>query len=256
MKTNNYLLTVILLIILSFIFILNGCKKDNDGNNNIVDERLSPVYSYQLLSTSSDFLSQANAEGANGYIWKFSYMFSGTINNIFTKDKTETDIFTYKLLDATNNSSDFLIQANSEGANGYIWKGNYIFSGTTKSIYIKNAAESNTFTYKLLDATSSSSDFLAQVNSEGANGYIWKGNYIFSGTTKSIYIKNAAESNTFTYKLLDAASSSTDFLAQANSEGDQEYLYKNTYYFNKSFNLYCKSILKLNLITEHCFVSL
>ncbi len=227
------------------IYVKDGTK----GNN----------FSYLLLSTTSttsDFLTQANTQGLNGYIWKGSYSFSGVAYNLYIKDSSKNNNFSYQLLSTSSSSTDFLTQANTHGSTGYIWKGSYSFLGVAYNLYIKDSSKNNNFSYQLLSTSSSSTDFLTQANTHGSNGYIWKGSYSFLGVAYNLYIKDSSISDSYSYHVLTSQSSSSDFLTQANTEGADSYLYMNTYYFSKMQNVFFNSKNGIELLFSHLYSGL
>lgn len=152
------------------------------------------------------------------------------------------DNFTYQALPfITSSTSDFIVQANSEGANGYKFFGGYLF-GTECELYVKVSSPAATFSYQALPFISSStSDFIAQANAEGANGYKFFGGYLF-GTECELYVKDSSQAVTYTYQALPfIASSTSDFIAQANAEGVNGYMFYGGYLFGTQCELYVKT---------------
>ena len=102
------------------------------------DSTSTAVYAYtaQPLNTSSEaFLTQANAQGALGYRFYSAYFFTGQSSSIYVKDTTQSAQFVFSDQDAVNHASDYVVQANTQGANGLRVVGELQFGSTPQVFY-------------------------------------------------------------------------------------------------------------------------
>src|SRR5208283_2090728 len=116
---------------------------------------------------------------ANGYKFVGGYLF-GTECELYVKDSSQAVTYSYQALPfITSSTSDFITQANAEGANGYIFYGGYLF-GTECELYVKASSPVAAYSYQALPfITSSTSAFISQANAEGANAYEFMSGYMF-----------------------------------------------------------------------------
>ncbi|MDR0480496.1 MAG: hypothetical protein LBG66_01265 [Gallionellaceae bacterium] len=165
-------------------------------------------YTYAIDTTPTsmdDFITQANEHGKSGYRYFYTpvfplppSIFSSSLNgdnqNLYVKDTSSNATYTYDALTPTASLTDFIAQANSEGAKGYRYRGVIsmgIGSENTKAIYMKDESQSATFTYesdteKPLDNSnyySSVNVFVGALNNFGARGYAFYGYWTFISIT-------------------------------------------------------------------------
>jgi len=91
--------------------------------------------------------------------------------------------------------------------------------------------------YRTLRPGTSETGILAQINSEGAQGYWYAGDYCFGSACSdrvALYVRNEGRSANYTSKSLTSPSSSQSFLSQANSEGGRGYQFRGEYCFNST----------------------
>ena len=206
------------------------------GSMIFVNDGLAPSYTYDLTgpdpSDAPSLLSQANAEGAKGYRYAGRLLASTvptyTYYSFYRKDAGSSATYTYVLDPETSSSADWLTQANGRGQSGYYWLA-WFYGYGYGNLYVKNNASQATYGYDTPAAPTALSDLLAQLNSEGANGYRAIGSSgIYLGTgTAWLYVKDLTQTATFTYlSATPQATSAADlFLSQANSNGAQGYAY-------------------------------
>ncbi|NJS37337.1 MAG: hypothetical protein HC765_14565 [Brachymonas sp.] len=187
---------------------------------------------WEVQDYTADFnstLTQLNAQGARGYLYVSGLaLVSGSTTtpprNVYVKDSNNT--FTYEILPNQSARADFLAQMNAQGARGFDFYG----PTTVGTIYVKSSGSSATYNHQLLDYVATTSNFLTQVNAQGASGYFFSGNYIFSpvggAEYVTIYTKASDSNSTFAYRLEPYQDSSTStFVAQANTQGQQGYAF-------------------------------
>jgi hypothetical protein len=155
----------------------------------------SATYTYieDSASTSiNDFLTQANGHGQSGYWFISSVGEGGTVIDLYMKNNESSATYTYDALTPSSNQTDFITQANSEGAKGYRAKGEMIFGSDDRSIYIKAHSQSSTFTYQADATQTTSTAYINASNNWGAQGYAYFGDLgwtVPNYTQASIYFK-------------------------------------------------------------------
>lgn len=165
---------------------------------------LSP-YSYELLpsqTTSANFLTQANAQGARGFFFLGEFAIGGSTVAIYGKDSSSAR-YSYALQAPTGQAAPdvFIAQANAQGQQGYRFIGEYVFSGNPgtdafKNIYVKDTTQAATFSYQALAETTTGPALLTQANDQGLQGYFYGGATIFfpngygnPGVTRNVYAR-------------------------------------------------------------------
>jgi hypothetical protein len=188
------------------------------------------TFSYEALTpagTADDFIAQANAEGAKGYRYLTDLAFGDDNTNyaIYGKADSESAVFSYEALPPAGTAVDFVTQANAEGAKGFRYVSDAIFSddGDVSSIYLKDSSQAATFSYEVLGAKDAPDDFVAQANTEGAKGFRYMTDSYLGGEIEpqSIYIKDNSRNSAFAYQLLDPTGTAVDLMTQANAEGEK-----------------------------------
>jgi len=159
-------------------------------------------YSYELLprqTTSSAFLSQANAQGVRGYVWLDNFVIGGTTVSMYGKDGSNAR-YTYAVQSppSADTLEAFVSQANQQGQQGYRFRGAYEFTGNPsaeayKYLYVKDAAQAATFDYKVVTTSSGGDALVNQANAEGQAGYFYVFSSLFGnsrpGVTRYVYGK-------------------------------------------------------------------
>lgn len=165
---------------------------------------LSP-YSYELLTsqtTSANFLTQANAQGARGFFFLGEFTIGGSTVAIYGKDSSSAR-YSYALQAPTGQADPdvFIAQANAQGQLGYRFIGEYVFSGNPgtdafKNIYVKDTAQAATFSYQALAETTNGPALITQANDQGQQGYFYGGATMFfpngygnPGVTRNVYAR-------------------------------------------------------------------
>ena len=221
-------------------------KTFSDGTKSIfLNDSTAPSYTCEMLPPQTDAIGQENAEGAKGYFYFGAN--DGYRDNFYCQPGGAGSQYTYSYVrDALSSSvSDFLNQLNSWGQSGYYLGGQIINANTnlyTGNSYEKNTITQPTYTYDIQTPPTNVNDYLAQLNSEGAQGYRGQKtnlglnyapyNVFNSGVDVMIYMKDQSQSATFTYITDTPPTASADFIAQANSHGAQNYGYIGELTFN------------------------
>jgi hypothetical protein len=128
--------------------------------------------------------------------------------------------FEYRVLPYEATVSGFINQANTEGATRFLYGGNYVFSSIV-SIYSRPIASNITAVYSNFPRPTSAAALVATLNTQGAAGNFYLGDY---GIDDSLLVKYSGTS-TYSYRELPLATTEVDFLAQINAQGAQGYAF-------------------------------
>lgn len=208
-----------------------GFGSSNTSNfRNVYVKDSNSTYTYEVLpdqTTAATLLAQMNSQGARG----FDFYGPTTLGVIYVKENGTSTTYTHQFLNAFNTNTGFLNQANTQGTSGYFYAGGYIFPGNSQeyAIYTKLSSSNATYSYRLQPTVSDpgvASDLITQANAQGQEGYKFLGGQFFTGEpvssatrSRNLYVKDTAQSASFTWKALDTVTSSGAFLTQANTEG-------------------------------------
>jgi len=181
------------------------------------------TYAFELLpdtGSTADLQAQLNAQGARGFKWGGPYVVGGQIRTLYRKDNGSASTYTYAVQAAPADSAAYLSLINAQGGSGYYSVGGaYMIGGATVLVFQKDAQGNATYGYEALDQPGSDSDFLAQFEAKGAQGFRFKTGYVFSDGLKLLYEKDLSQAATFSYQSLQPAANSADYIVQANAEG-------------------------------------
>ncbi|MEK6349144.1 MAG: hypothetical protein V4764_16795 [Burkholderia sp.] len=149
----------------------------------------SATYSYQFQSNNAspaDFLAQANTQGQSGYWFVGPYFIGGAFLNLYAKNGASSATYAYEAPAAPATASDFVTQANAEGARGFRAKGTQVFGGSSATVYVKDQTQSPTFTYQTVAPQTTSAAFVTQSNTLGAQGNGYFSDMAFGTSPSSI----------------------------------------------------------------------
>lgn len=188
------------------------------------------------------FLAQANTEGAKSY----TFLTTSFSNNFYCQNSqavAQQDTYSYAGDVVPGSTSIFLNQLNQWGQSGYLTRGELYNTSTqivSQTLYEKvNASTTPTYINDVQAMPTDLSDFTAQLNSEGAQGYRARlldnlalnsapYNTKGSGVNIIIYTKDQSQSATFTYLTDILPKNSSDFITQADNYAAQGYQYTNS----------------------------
>lgn len=212
-----------------------------------INDGAAPSYTYELQSNPGNiasFITQANAEGAQGYRfsgWYGTPVVTGTTVTpppyaLYRKDGGSIATYTYATDTAGPVASTdiFLTQVNTRGKSGYWFYGQIGLSyPAPANLYVKNNASNATYAYAaltLLPLSSQQPQALAQFNSEGAAGYM--PTYTLtpnveipsSSSYVLLYMKDQTQSANFVFQSTTQVSENgTDLINQLNNFNTQGY---------------------------------
>ena len=158
---------------------------------------------------------------------------------------------TYKLKAAATNHAQMLSDANSMGADGYVFLSSLAGTYTATSVeigdfYLTDTAHTGRkFSYINPAAASTMADFVTQLNQQGSSGYMYKSDAVFSNVSdiKSVYVKDNSRSDQFTYRAVSPVGvTAAAFSAELNAQGAAGYRYLGPQIDSKGtiFSLYAK----------------
>lgn len=156
------------------------------------DNSSAASYSYRVLLAESGngaFLTQANAQGAQGYFNTTTAFGVGSdMVSVYEKASTGGATYGYELLDPPADDAGFYAQLNAQGARGYRFRTEFLFSDAAKVLYAKDLSQASSFSFYGLASQSSSAAFIAQANAEGAKSSGLIGDYgLPSGGISTLY---------------------------------------------------------------------
>jgi len=194
------------------------------GNLYVKDQNTNFTYEAQdATSTTNALLVQLNGFGARGFRFD-SFLTSG---NYYVRDNTANLAYNYELPTAPTTTSGFLTQANDRGASGFYFVFTYSIGGSTVAIYGKDTSDAR-YQYELhpsTDVNVSADDFVVQANAQGQRGFRYASGFFFTDGSRSIYVKDSAQSANYSYKASATVSSSAALVSQANAEGQLNFIY-------------------------------
>ncbi len=189
------------------------------------------TYQYTAIpapDTGSAMQALLNAQGDKGYMYKGNTTFGGEpASSLFVKSSTRNTTYSWRLVEGA-----FALAAlNSNGADGYAYRGDYIIvqEGKCYGLYVKDNNSAATFSYTTMPAIDNASGLLAEMNSMGAQSFVYMGSQTLGTSTNavSVYQKNAA--NTQPTAFTSAASTlnptTTELITKANQQGAQGNMY-------------------------------
>jgi len=194
---------------------------DGNATKSIFVKDANAVYTYQTqsaVSTTTDFLNQANAEGAQGYLYQGQNTLGG---NLYRKTAGSASTYTYTSQSSATSEGAFLTEVNTQGQAGYWYYSPVFLNSQSVDIFAKDNSSSATYTYDALSPVASATALISQMNSEGAKGYRAKGELAAGTDTFWVYIKDQTQSPTFTFQSIAPQTTSAGFIQQSNGLGAQ-----------------------------------
>ncbi|MEO7057263.1 MAG: hypothetical protein ABI143_10690 [Caldimonas sp.] len=208
----------------------------NTGGGTATQLSMYEALPLSSTASASDFLAQINAEGSRGFRFFSGLAFAsagGGAEEVAAYVKDANTTWTFEREAVTTTSSALLSQLQASGARGFRFAGPYFASGATFDLYRKDNGAATTYIYNVLPVAASSTDFLAQANAQGANGYYATGAaYMVGASTVTIYEKASAGNARYAYEVLANSTTDADLLAQLNAEGARGYRFRTSFVFS------------------------
>jgi len=140
--------------------------------------------------------------------------------------------FLYEGLPGFLQPGDVIAQANTQGARQFAYFGPIGFGAAgTINFYVKDT--SATYQYEQLAVPADATALEAQLNSQGARGFVLKTflSGISGGGFAAIYVKDSLRAGIFNYRLLPASDRSDVALTQLNAQGADGYYNQGGFFF-------------------------
>jgi FG-GAP-like repeat len=154
---------------------------------------------------------------------------------LFSPAAPEPGVYVHATQTPASTTAAFVTQANAQGALGFAFAGNNSFgSSPFVSVYIRNVDRPRTFTYEAVTSATTSTGFVALLNTKGAQGFRYFGDSIFNGEPQVSIFANDGSGSTYTYKLLAPTASASAFVAQANAQGALGYAHSGNVAFGSA----------------------
>lgn len=154
---------------------------------------------------------------------------------------------TYSLKSAANNHTQLLADANSMGQQGYVLLstlGTNTMPTSMGDFYVSDTTHTgHKFSYVQQAAVGTKAEFVAQLNQQGANGYVFKSGAVFADPSdiRSVFVKDDSRSDAFSYEVTSPASTAAAFSEELNKRGARGYRYMGPQFLNNEiFGLYIK----------------
>ena len=139
--------------------------------------------------------------------------------------------YTYQLQNASADLTSFVNTANAQGSSGYRYEGPLTYG----DLYRRTAARRPP-TRTRRRACRPTRMRSSRRRTASQSGYWFLGPIVVASVQANIYMKNNASSATYTYDALAPASTVSDFIAQANSEGAKGYRAKGAMAFGTAIS--------------------
>jgi hypothetical protein len=201
-------------------------------------------YEYRTVpvaATASAFVTQANAQGGERFAFVGNQIFgnpSGAAVAIYGRAPLAANV-SYQSFPALSSAAALVTQLNAQGAQGFRYLGDLVLEGAATSLLAKDSA-TDSFTYQQLPLATNPTDFLTQLNTQGAAGFSFEGNIgFFDGVNfvfSSLFVKNTAHNSTFVYETRSPATAPAGFLTLVNAQGARGFRYRGDIAFGATIN--------------------
>jgi uncharacterized protein YfiM (DUF2279 family) len=199
-------------------------------------------------ATPASFVQVLNTQGAQGYAYKGALIFPGsaTTTLLFVKNNSKTATYSYQFTSVStlNDEAAYVQDMNTKGSNGFGLLGSFLSDPQNLStqflLYSKDNTSNATYAYKFKPISFPTRDeLLAEVNAEGANGYMWRGGFGIGATPRFLYEKPSNIPTPVVYSIELAVQSSTNaFLQQLNQLAAQGNFFAGPYVLDNNSTIY------------------
>lgn len=165
----------------------------------LVKESNNAAYHYKIQTPATDaaaFIALINSEGALGYQFQGDIGFDAgggnfIFSSLFSRNTAAPTTYTYETAPTVANAAALVVQANAQGARNFLYRGGIAFGSVvfvTLSLYEKDNARGDQFRYEQLPRSLTTTDFLSQINAQGARRFRYFGDVGFDASaTASLY---------------------------------------------------------------------
>ena len=193
-------------------------------------------YSYKAVvqaANAAGLAAQLNTEGAAGFLFKGPIYFATSpaptdpVYLLLVKSSARSTTYGYRVTPISSASELNVGDLNAEGGAGYSYRGNYFIGGLYYRIHVKDNGNGATYNYLTTPAIDSPDGLLNQMNTQGAQNYMYKGGFFTGASTVSVYEKVSTTTSpiVFVKTASGPTVSATELLAKADPLGQQGYLF-------------------------------
>ena len=195
------------------------------------------------VTTASGKVAALTAQGGLGYGFQGDVRFAGNgalVSSRHVKPSPGSGSMSYAAVDAPTTQATYLAMLNQQGATGFRYLGPLIYSGVTSALFEKSSQRAGPFTYRMVVSSTSAAAFESQANTQGSEGYAFKGPLVVGGTSYDLYAKDGGQFALFSYKtaVLNSADTMATVIAAINAEGAKGYYWYGPMNFGASATTY------------------
>jgi len=169
----------------------------------LVKESNNAAYHYKIQTPATDataFIALINSDGALGYQFQGNIGFDAgggnfVFSSLFSRNTAAPTTYTYESAPTAASAAALVTQANAQGARNFIYRGGIAFGTVvfvTLSLYEKDNTRGDTFRYEQLPRSLTASDFLSQINAQGARRFRYFGDIAFDDSTMASFYASVA----------------------------------------------------------------
>lgn len=186
-----------------------------------------------MTTGESAFLTSANAQGARGYRFFSPMTFDDGSVDGFVHDGASTYVFEGRPLAA--DSAAMATQLNSMGAQGYRWQGPTWLGRELFEVYRNDEPSSLSYSYTVSPVRASVTDYVSDLNSQGASGYYATSHFYSIGSGNPMYVvfEKASNAAVYAYEALAEPTNDAQYLEQLNAQGARGYRFRGSFYFDQ-----------------------
>lgn len=168
-----------------------GIYRKESGTNAAYTYRSAP-----MPASKADYLSQGNAQGAEGYYNSAPFFQAGGDSlAVFEKNTASNATYAYELGEPVNSEAEGMAQFNEKGSRGFRFRGPASFPADgLAQMFVKDLSQSVTFAYETQAPQGTMAATIAQANELGARNF---------GVLGPLGTGNGTESRNFYFKPLD-----------------------------------------------------
>ncbi|MCB2018772.1 MAG: hypothetical protein KDF54_14870 [Hydrogenophaga sp.] len=211
------------------------------------DQASPRTYQIKILSTTvtnaGSKVTALNVQGNLGYGYQGDVFFSGNglqASARHVKPVPGSGNMSYAAVEAPTTQTAYLNLLNQQGASGFRYLGPLTYPPITSLLFEKSSQRPGPFTYRMVASATTAAAFETQANTQGAEGYAYKGPLSVGGTSYDLYAKDGSKYAVFSYKtaVLNSASNMSTVVDAINVEGARGYYWFGPMNFSVSPNTY------------------
>jgi hypothetical protein len=194
----------------------------------------------------NDVVAQANTQGARQFAFVGPITFNPGSINLYQRDTSAS--YQYESLPMPPNAAGLQLQLDAQGARGFAYYTPLSdISGIVQVIYVRDSLNPGILNYRVLPEANRSDTFLAQLNAQGSEGYVFRSAWFFLGANASFNIfQKDSTAASYSYALEPDVNSVQVLQTQLNARGQSGFRYAGPNFFpgagspSQSANLYVR----------------